>query len=464
MLWLLSLSLVPRLPPVGSRHGATVKAITPYGAFCTLSEGSAEGLCHISHLDPNGGRVSDVSDIVCVGDRVHVRVLSVDETNGKISLSMRSVPQDEHAPAAIRHYTPPEVLGRPPTAEELGKMHSVSLSFSRASGAGGQNVNKLSTKCEVRLALNAAPWPEAVRTRLRSAGKETSSGDMVVVSERHRTQQSNRKDALEKLASLIAEHWYPPKARRQRTVLSPSAKRKRSDYKRKNSEKKRSRSAARRGIYDCRGSSGDGGFGGRRSVLIRTAAGIAAAAFSTTAAHLMRLGGAAPVHAAIPPPRVVSAEEVDPLKLLPDDKTLYLGDMAPMLSTRFPCVNGPSGKGAVSLSDLASPPGGSKYIVLWTFPENALGLEAANNEKEALNFERLLNDGGKGIGGVSGGPLGFHGLDAIVVGISALSVEETQRALADKLLLTMPFLSDPKRELISAYGAKPGGLPDIVQA
>jgi hypothetical protein len=92
------------------------------------------------------------------------------------------------------------------------------------------------------------------------------------------------------------------------------------------------------------------------------------------------------------------------------------------------------------------------------------GLEAANNEKEALNFERLLNDGGKGIGGVSGGPLGFHGLDAIVVGISALSVEETQRALADKLLLTMPFLSDPKRELISAYGAKPGGLPDIVQA
>ena len=238
------------LPTPGVTYSATVKSTTSYGAFCAI-QGYADGLVHISQLDPEGRRLASVGDLVSVGDRLRVRVLNLDD--GKVSLTLRSVQQDAAAPEAIRLWTPEVVLGAPPSAEDLGRLQCLVFSYSRSSGSGGQNVNKLSTKCEARLRVDETPWPQAVKVRLKNGpGQVTSSGDLIVVSERHRTQAANRKDALDKLVGLVVAAWHPPKARRQRMGLSAQGKRVRRDEKKRTSEKKRSRSASKRGHFDSR--------------------------------------------------------------------------------------------------------------------------------------------------------------------------------------------------------------------
>ena len=114
-----------------------------------------------------------------------------------------------------------------------------------------------------------------------------------------------------------------------------------------------------------------------------------------------------------------------------------------------------AGKSKASLSDLSR--GGTKYVVLWFFPEDsgALNLEAANNAKEAQGFERLrAAPPEKPVGGVGGGALGFDDLDAVIVGVSALSTAELRSKLVDPYLLTLPFLADTRKELAEAFGAK----------
>ena len=145
-----------------------------------------------------------------------------------------------------------------------------------------------------------------------------------------------------------------------------------------------------------------------------------------------------------------SKADVSMTNLLPKDLTLYEGDAAPLAHASFECLN-IRGKQQVSLSDLAR---SGKYVVLWFYPED--GSEAANNEKEALYFQRLLRDG-KGlpaVGGIGGNELSFDELDAVVLGCSAQPIAAIQQALIDKQLLTIPFISDPRRELISAFGAR----------
>ena len=150
---------------------------------------------------------------------------------------------------ATVQWTPTQELGSPPSAEELGKLTCVKLSFTRSSGAGGQNVNKLSTKCEARLDLcGPCPWSADVSTRLRE--RATRSGAIRVTSERHRTQHANRKDALEKLAVLVAAAWHPPKQRKLYQGISEAGKCIRRDTKRRVSQKKQQRSADRRGAFE----------------------------------------------------------------------------------------------------------------------------------------------------------------------------------------------------------------------
>jgi ribosome-associated protein len=85
--------------------------------------------------------------------------------------------------------------------------------FIRASGPGGQNVNKLASAVQLRFDARRSPsLPDDVRTRLeRLAGRRlTRDGVIVITAQRHRTQERNRQDALDRLVELIRQAAVPP--------------------------------------------------------------------------------------------------------------------------------------------------------------------------------------------------------------------------------------------------------------
>lgn len=93
----------------------------------------------------------------------------------------------------------------------------LSESFIRASGPGGQNVNKLATAVQLRFDVRGSPsLPNDVSVRLqRLAGRKlTNDGVLVITAQRHRTQERNRADALDRLVELIRFATVAPKPRR----------------------------------------------------------------------------------------------------------------------------------------------------------------------------------------------------------------------------------------------------------
>jgi len=158
----------------------------------------------------------------------------------------------------VRGYSTTQVLCQSQGGRDLSKlpkakdivipMDRVDFKYARSSGPGGQNVNKVNSKAEIRFEVQAATWlPEDVRARLANyqANKMNNDGELIVVSQEFRTQSANKDACIGKLQEMVAEAYLKPKERKMWQGIGEKGKKIRREAKSRRSETKQNRRASK---------------------------------------------------------------------------------------------------------------------------------------------------------------------------------------------------------------------------